>query len=71
MARTELSSAFTVYNDKLMKTQYNDYTTKITEQEKKVTTWEDYYYKKFTAMESSLATLQSKQNSIAGLLGSN
>lgn len=71
MARTDYSSAFTVYNDKLMKTQYNDYTTKISEQEKKVTTWEDYYYKKFTAMESSLATLQSKQNAISGLIGAN
>lgn len=71
MARSEFSSAFTVYNDKLMTTQYNDYKTKIADQEKKVTTWEDYYYKKFTAMESALATLQSKQNSIAGLFGGN
>lgn len=70
MGRSEFSSAFTVYNDKLMKTQYADYTTKITAQEKMVTTWEDYYYKKFTAMEKAMAGLQEKQSAISGLLGS-
>lgn len=70
MGRTEYSSAFTVYNDKLMKTQYSDYTTKISKQEELVTKWEDYYYKKFTAMETALATLQEKQNAISGLIGS-
>ncbi|MBQ0027886.1 MAG: flagellar filament capping protein FliD [Lachnospiraceae bacterium] len=70
MGRTEYSSAFTVYNDKLMKTQYTDYTTKITKQEEMVTKWEDYYYKKFTAMETAMASLQEKQSAISGLIGS-
>lgn len=69
MARTDYSSAFTVYNDKLMKTEYSDYTSKIAAQEKKVTTWEDFYYKKFTRMEKAMAQMQSKTNALSGLIG--
>lgn len=70
MQRTDYSSAFTVYNDKLMKDQYNDYTSKISKQEQLVNRWEDYYYDKFTAMEKALSELDSKQNSLSGLFGS-
>lgn len=69
MARSDYSSAFTVYDDKKMKTDYADYTAKIAAQEEKITTWEDYYYKKFTAMEKALATLQSKETALSGLFG--
>lgn len=69
MGRSEYSSAFTVYNDKLLDKQYRDYSSQIAEQEKKVTTWEDFYYKKFTAMEKALTTLQSKETAISGLFG--
>ena len=69
MKRTDYSSAFTVYNDKEMKNQYNDYTSKISEQEKLVNRWEDFYYSKFTAMEKALSNLDSKQSAISGLIG--
>lgn len=69
MARTTMSSAFTVYNDKEMATQYSSYKTKISEQEEKISTWEDYYYKKFSRMESALALLNSQTSSISGLFG--
>ena len=35
-----------------------------------VTTWEDYYYSKFSAMESALAKLNSQSSSMSGLFGS-
>ncbi len=70
MARVEgASSAFTVYNDKTLQKEYDEYTTKIKNQQKKVDEYMDKYYKKFAAMETALATLQSKQNSVSQLLG--
>ena len=52
-----------------MKDEYNDYKTKISKQEQKITDYEDRYYKKFSAMETALAKLQSKESAISGLLG--
>ena len=69
MASSSVSSAYTVYNDKQMNTQYSDYNTKISDAESKVTTWEDYYYSKFSAMESALAKLNSQSSSMSGLFG--
>ena len=44
MASSSVSSAYTIYNDKQMNTQYSEYNTKISDAESKVSTWEDYYY---------------------------
>jgi len=52
-----------------MKEDYTNYTSKIKELEEKVTAYEDKWYKKFSAMETALAKLQSSENAIAGLLG--
>ncbi|MBR1391544.1 MAG: flagellar filament capping protein FliD [Lachnospiraceae bacterium] len=70
MKSTTLSSAYTVYNDKQMKTQYNEYTTTIKKWEDKVSAMEESYYKKFAAMESALTQLQSSTSALSGLLGS-
>ena len=70
MKSTELSSAYKVYNDKEMDKQYTNYTKLISEWEDKVAEKEDYYYKKFTAMETALAKLQNQTNSLTGLFGS-
>lgn len=67
MKKTEYSSSFTLYDDIAMKNEYNDYTSKISKQEQKITDYEDRYYKKFAAMETALAKLQSKESSISGL----
>lgn len=64
-----MSSYMSVYNDKEMATQYSEYKTKISDQETKISTWEDYYYKKFSRMESALASLNSQASSISGLFG--
>lgn len=66
MKSTTLSSAFTIYNDKQMATQYTDYTKLIKEWETKISDKEDYYYKKFSSMESALAKLNSTQSSLSG-----
>lgn len=66
MQATSLSSAFKVYNDKELSKEYSDYTTKISDKETQISTWEDYYYNKFSSMESALASLNSQQSSLSG-----
>ena len=70
MRHTELSSAFTIYDDIRLKEEYDDYTTKISDWEKYVANIEEKYYKQFTAMEKAMATLNSSQSALSGLLGS-
>ena len=67
MKRTDYSSSFTLYDDILMKKDYDDYKQRIAREEEKITAFEDRYYKKFGAMETALASLQSKESAIAGL----
>lgn len=69
MKGTTLSSAFTVYNDKQLQEEHNDYDAKIKKWEDYVAKQEEYWYKKFTAMEKALSTLQSQSSALAGLLG--
>lgn len=57
------------YDDKKMKSDYEDYTTKIKEQEQKLNDYEDKWYKKFAAMETALAKMQSSANAVTSLLG--
>ncbi len=69
MARSESSSAFTVYNDKDMKEEYDSYKEKISKQEAKLNDLIDKWYKKFSVMETAMAKLQSKNNAVAGMFG--
>ena len=69
MQGTAMRSTFKVYNDKEMAKEYSDYTTKIKDKETEISTWEDYYYNKFSKMESALATLNSQQSSLSGYFG--
>ena len=69
MASSTSSSAFTVYNDKDMKEEYDDYNEKISKQETKVNNLIDKWYQKFSAMETALAKLESKSNAVASMLG--
>jgi flagellar hook-associated protein 2 len=68
MGSTTQSSAFTLYDDKQMATDYTDYTTKISDQEEAVTDLEDYWYDKFSSMETALAKINSKSSSISSML---
>ncbi|MCM1173602.1 MAG: flagellar filament capping protein FliD [Blautia sp.] len=69
MAGTTLSSAMTVYNDKLMKSEYSDYTDKIKKQEEKLNAMMDKWYKKFSQMETAMSKLESRSSSLASILG--
>lgn len=71
MAGNKYSSAMTFYSDIKMKDELKSYEKDIKAWEDKLAEMEDSYYKKFTAMESALAKLQSQQNSLAGLFGGN
>ena len=57
------------YDDKKMKSDYADYTTKIAELEEKVNDYEDKWYSKFSKMETALAKMQSNSSAISSLLG--
>lgn len=69
MASSSVSSVYTIYNDKEMATQYSEYNTKISDKEDEIEKWEDYYYTKFSRMESALAQLNSQQSSLSGFFG--
>lgn len=69
MARSDYSSMNTVYDDKKMKEDYDSYSSKIKEAEAKLTDYEDKWYKKFSAMETALAKMQSNSSAVASLLG--
>ena len=69
MKSTSLSSAYTVYNDKQIKSELEEYDKKLKDWDKKIKYYEDFYTKKFTAMEKAMASLQSSQNSLSQLLG--
>lgn len=70
MKRTTMSSAYTVYNDKAMKNEYDSYKKQIKEWEDRIERYEEKYRKQFTAMETALAKLNSNSSALAGLLGS-
>ena len=70
MQSSTLSSVYKVYNDKEMASEYSDYTDLIKKWEQKLQDQEDYYYKKFSAMETALSKLQSQTSSMSNLFGS-
>lgn len=57
------------YDDKKMQSDYTDYTSKIAELESKLNDYEDKWYKKFSAMETALAKMQSNASAVTSLLG--
>lgn len=69
MQSNSLRSRYSIYNDKEMTTQYSNYTKTISEWETKISEKEDYYYKKFSAMETALSKLNSQTSSLTGMLG--
>lgn len=69
MKSTSMRSIYTVYNDKEMASEYSDYTDIIKKWEEKLAAQEDYYYKKFSAMETALSKLNSQTSSLTGLFG--
>ncbi len=69
LAGTTLRSAMTVYNDKVMKEEYDDYTSRIKKEEDKLNAMMDKWYKKFSQMEVAMSKLESRSSSLASILG--
>lgn len=69
MQATTLSSAYTVYNDKKMQSDYKEYTKTIKTWEERIETYEEKYRKQFTAMETALAQLNSNSSYFSSMLG--
>ncbi len=69
MKATTMRSAYTIYNDKEMASEYSDYTSLIKKWDDRLKSMEDSYFKKFAKMESALSTLQQSTSSLAGMLG--
>ena len=57
------------YDDKKMKSDYDDYKTKISELEEKLNDYEDEWYSNFSKMETALAKLQSNTTAVNALFG--
>lgn len=69
MGSTSMSSIYKVYNDKQLESDKKDWESKISELETAMSDAEDRYYKKFSAMETALAKINSKQSALSGLFG--
>lgn len=67
MRSTDYSSAYKVYEDKKMQTEYDNFTKKIAELEEKLSDAEDRYYKRFGNMETMLSKLNDSSSSISAL----
>lgn len=70
MQSNSLRSRYSIYNDKEMTSQYTSYTKTIAEWETKISDKEDYYYKKFSKMETALSKLNSQTSSLTGMFSS-
>lgn len=57
------------YDDKKMKSDYDDYTSKIADLEDKLADYEDKWYAKFAEMETAMAKMQSNANAVTSMLG--
>lgn len=64
---TSYSSFGSFYEDKQFKTDLAEYDTKIADAQRKLQDYEDKYYDKFSAMETALASLESKTSYLSNL----
>lgn len=69
MKSTEISSAFTFFNDKQIDEQLDDYKDRIYVLEDKLADIEKRYYRQFTAMEKAIQMMNSQSASLASMLG--
>ena len=69
MQSSSLRSRYKIYNDKELDKEYSNLAKTIKQWESKVSDKEDYYYKKFSNMETALSKLQSQTSSLSSMLG--
>ncbi|MBQ9301611.1 flagellar filament capping protein FliD [Butyrivibrio sp.] len=69
MRGTEYSSSFTIYEDKLMASQYSAYNTKISDAQSALEAAQDKLYQKFSTMETALSKINSSSGSLSSFFG--
>jgi len=69
MRGTNYSSSFTIYEDKLMASQYSAYNTKIDDAQKALEAAQDKLYKKYSKMETALGKINTNSNSLMSFFG--
>lgn len=69
MKGTDYSSSFTIYEDKLMASQYSAYNTKISDAQKALEAAQDKYYKQFSKMETALSKINSSSGTLSSYFG--
>ena len=69
MKSTSLNSVYTIYNDKQMKQNLEDYEKKIKKIEEDTIKREDKLYAQFAKMESALSNIQSQGNYLNNFFG--
>ena len=69
MSMTELSSALTFYNDIGMNNDLKNYKKELSDWETKLEDMESAWFKKFSAMESAMAKMQSQQSALGSIMG--
>ena len=69
MKGTEYRSSFTIYEDKLMASQYSAYNTKISNAQKALEAAQDKLYKRFSKMETALSKINSSSGSLSSYFG--
>ncbi|RKM60389.1 hypothetical protein D6855_06625 [Butyrivibrio sp. CB08] len=69
MKGSEFKTSFTIYEDKLMASQYSSYNTKISDAQKALEAAQDKLYKKFSVMETALAKTNSASGSLSSFFG--
>lgn len=62
-------SAMKIYDDKTMKSQYDSYTEKLKDWEKKIETYRERYEKKFSKMEVAMSKMQSQTSALSSFFG--
>ncbi len=62
-------SAMKIYDDKAMKSQYDSYTEKLKDWEKKIETYRERYEKKFSRMEVAMSKMQSQTSALSSFFG--
>ncbi len=69
MKGSQYSSSFTIYEDKLMASQYSAYNTKISDAQKALEAAQDKLYTKFSRMETALSKVNSTSGSLSSFFG--
>lgn len=69
MKGTKYRTSFTIYEDKLMASQYSSYNTKINEAQEALTAAQDKLYRRFSKMETALSKINSNSSSLSNFFG--